>query len=217
MLIEVNRASRCSICPFCEDPFSKNKKVRCTLYDATPHLPEKEDNNTVKAYLSISSHITDKEKLKPEWCPYNRYEEKQLSYYPRWIPVTERLPEPETELLLTVKRWEQLGPKPEDGKYYHYVVYGCYEVNEDYMIENEDDENLTYINAPKRFWHYATAWEYGENIDYDYDITDEVVAWMPIPEPYGGWDVDTEMTTANELYECRTRNKNNTTEEIGDE
>lgn len=67
----------------------------------------------------------------------------ELRQQNRWIPVSERLPDYEEEVLIT------------NGKYVT--------IDERYFLENTED---------------------GEAYTWDINGWDDVVAWMPLPEPY---------------------------------
>lgn len=65
-----------------------------------------------------------------------------------WIPVTERLPEPQTTVLITKKRW--------GGR------------------DNDLFQDLSEYT-------YATYFAF---YNPHFGFSDEVIAWMPLPEPY---------------------------------
>lgn len=101
-----------------------------------------------------------------------------------WIPVTERLPDPETEVLITARR------KYTNGEYREIITAALYEdgkiLERDSCwvwidIEGEyDEENDCYI-IPEGWWecrHFNADDVYNNLIDC------EVIAWMPLPEPY---------------------------------
>ncbi|RDU22872.1 DUF551 domain-containing protein [Anaerosacchariphilus polymeriproducens] len=108
-------------------------------------------------------------------------EEKQKN---RWIPVSERLPEAEQEVELSVKRITDFGT-------YHFTVRGFYE---DGNVWNEDsfccweyeknvhelDEEKNDFKIPEGWWELSTyADEYCIHL-----IDDYVMAWRELPEPY---------------------------------
>ena len=98
----------------------------------------------------------------------------------RWIPVSERLPIPEEEVLVTaVSKYGRIEIVPaiyEDGT----------------MLENDsiwnweeldgewDEENECQI-IPEAWWENR---KYNPDCTYNCIIDDKVVAWMPLPDPY---------------------------------
>lgn len=101
-----------------------------------------------------------------------------------WIPVTERLPDPETEVLITARR------KYKSGGCVDIITTALYEDGNmlecdscwDWVdIDGEyDEENDCYI-IPEGWWedrHFNPDEVYNNLAD------DEVIAWMPLPEPY---------------------------------
>ena len=104
----------------------------------------------------------------------------------RWIPVSERLPQTETEVFITAKR------KYRDGTYREIVTTAMYE--DGTVLENDscwnwieidgewDEENDCYI-VPKGWWENR---HYNPDEVYNNAVDDEVIAWMPLPEPYRG-------------------------------
>lgn len=101
-----------------------------------------------------------------------------------WIPVTERLPDPETEVLITARR------KYKSGGCVDIITTALYEDGNmlecdscwDWVdIDGEyDEENDCYI-IPEGWWedrHFNPDEVYNNLVD------DEVIAWMPLPEPY---------------------------------
>ncbi len=79
---------------------------------------------------------------------------KKLSAQTRWIPCSERMPEIGKDVLTTYI----------DGE-----MKRCY-VREDAWFPNDDSEKSGWIN---------------EESDYRYNgLSMEVIAWMPMPEPY---------------------------------
>ncbi len=104
----------------------------------------------------------------------------------RWIPVSERLPETETEVFITAKR------KYRDGTYREIVTTAMYE--DGTVLENDscwnwieidgewDEENDCYI-VPKGWWENR---HYNPDEVYNNAVDDEVIAWMTLPEPYRG-------------------------------
>lgn len=85
-----------------------------------------------------------------------------------WIPCLERLPEDIKPVIVT---WKNNDPK----SYYQYIV-GKHFIGTAY-----------YLNG-KWFWYSSTMEdllaEYGRCDGEEFDEAIEVVAWMPLPEPY---------------------------------
>jgi len=101
-----------------------------------------------------------------------------------WIPCSKRLPAPETEVLITARR------KYTNGEYREIITAALYEDGK--MLESDscwvwidiegeyDEENDCYI-IPEGWWecrHFNADDVYNNIIDC------EVIAWMPLPEPY---------------------------------
>ena len=103
-----------------------------------------------------------------------------------WIPCSERLPVVETEVLIIAKR------KYSDGSYGYITTVAIYE--DGTMLEEDsiwfwhdldgdyDEEHDCYI-IPEGWWEYS---QYHKDEEYDNNIDDEVIAWMPLPESYKG-------------------------------
>ena len=99
---------------------------------------------------------------------------------PGWIPCSERLPDSEKTVLVTVE------VRPKGFMHYKKVVKAFYEsgkvteddsaytwYNCDNLVENENGEYV----VPEGWW---------EDVDYTEEFTaidDFVTAWMPLPEP----------------------------------
>lgn len=106
----------------------------------------------------------------------------------QWIPVTERLPENEQIVLLTVEGRKWSG-KPyrrvckafyTDGK--HEMPDSAYTWDDllDYYLEEYEKGPNGEPIIPEGWW---------EDVDYcdEFSAVDDfAVAWMPLPEPYGG-------------------------------
>ena len=112
------------------------------------------------------------------------FDEYVDSNEPHWIPVTERLPENETNVLITVE-CRLIGRKPyrrvvrafhEDGTWSD--MRSAYSWDDDSWDEYTDDDGNVLI--PEGWF---------EAIDYHGEfcgVDDFVLAWMPLPEPYKG-------------------------------
>ena len=102
----------------------------------------------------------------------------------RWIPVSERLPDPETEVLITARR------KYKSGRCVDTITTALYEdgnISERDScwnwvdIDGEyDEENDCYI-VPEGWWENR---HFNPDEVYNNLVDDEVIAWMPLPEPY---------------------------------
>ena len=107
-----------------------------------------------------------------------------LENIPHWIPVTERLPENEVNVLITVE-CRPIGRKSyrrvvrafhEDGTWSD--IRSAYSWDYDSWDEYTDDNGNVLI--PEGWF---------EAIDYHGEfcaVDDFVIAWMPLPEPYKG-------------------------------
>lgn len=105
------------------------------------------------------------------------------SAHPGWIPVTERLPENEQEVFVTVEV-RPIGCKPRrrvikafytDGKHTDAdSAYTWYELEE---LDCDDNGNII---IPEGWWE---AVDYSDEFNM---IDDFVVAWRELPEPWEG-------------------------------
>lgn len=103
-----------------------------------------------------------------------------------WIPVSEKLPDTETEVIVLAKR------KFKGGDFRHIITTAFYE--DGTVLENDsiwhwydldgewNEEEDCYI-IPEGLWEYR---HYNMDEVYDNAIDDEVLAWQPLPEPYKG-------------------------------
>lgn len=99
----------------------------------------------------------------------------------KWIPVSERLPQPETEVMVTAIR------RYRDGAFKCIVTPALYEDGK--VLECDSVWYWENINGE---WNeendcYIIPEGWFENREYNPDccaIDDEVIAWMPLPEPY---------------------------------
>ena len=102
----------------------------------------------------------------------------------QWIPVSERLPDPEEEVLVTaIQKYKDQGRRYivtpaiyEDGK-----VLEC---NSNWVwedIDGEWDEENDCRIIPEGWFENR---KYNPDCTYNCIIDDEVVAWMPLPEKF---------------------------------
>lgn len=95
---------------------------------------------------------------------------KALEEQPQWIPCSERLPEDISPVIIT---WKNTDPK----SYYQYIVgkhftgTACYKGGKWYWYSSTTEDMLS---------------EYGRYDSEEFDEAIECIAWMPLPEPYGG-------------------------------
>lgn len=107
-------------------------------------------------------------------------------FEPKWIPVGERLPDLEVEVLITTKKIFQAMYGEEQTAY-----FTCLAFYEDGTIWTEDsDYNFdTMDNCPydeeQEDWKIPQGWWEGVTYSEEFkEVDDEVVAWMPKPKPY---------------------------------
>ena len=110
-----------------------------------------------------------------------------IPIYPyRWIPVTERLPEPETEVLILArsKRYSFKGTVTT----HHIVTTGMYEDGSKNTEDSEwcwydhdfkYDEELDAYIIPEGWWEYK---HYNGDDEHNHPIDNTVTHWMPLPE-----------------------------------
>lgn len=105
-----------------------------------------------------------------------------------WIPVTERLPEPETEVLVLAER-KYYSFKTKSPTIHHIVLTGMYEDGSKNTEDSEwwwydhdfkYDEELDVYIIPEGWWEYK---HYNGDDEHNHPIDDCVTHWMPLPEP----------------------------------
>lgn len=88
----------------------------------------------------------------------------------KWIPCSERLPDDVYPVIVT---WMNNDPK----SYYQYILGKHY-------------VGVAHFKNGKWFWYSSITedvlMEYGRCDSEEFDEAIEVLAWMPLPEPYGG-------------------------------
>lgn len=91
-----------------------------------------------------------------------------------WIPCSERLPEDIKPVIVT---WKNTDPK----SYYQYIV-------------GKHFIGTAHYKNGKWFWYSSVTEdllaEYGRCDSEEFDEAIEVVAWMPLPDPYKGGDTE---------------------------
>lgn len=112
----------------------------------------------------------------------DRLEELEANQ-PRWIPVTERLPENEQDVIVCVTRKRYDNPEKHiqlvvagfhtDGKHNGYESSYTWDTTD--LDMEYDEENDTYL-IPEGWWECV---EYGDEFSA---IGDFVTHWMPLPE-----------------------------------
>ena len=108
-----------------------------------------------------------------------------------WISVKDRLPEPETEVLILAE-WKSYSFKAKSATTNHIVTTGMYE---DGKLNTEDsewwwydhdfkyDEELDAYIIPEGWWEYK---HYNGDDEHNHPIDDVVTHWMPLPQPPKG-------------------------------
>ena len=93
-----------------------------------------------------------------------------------WIPCSVRLPECEQEVWIQTKRGIRTTAMYEDGK-----------MPEDESVWNWNDIDFDYDEKTDTYFIPEGWWEYRHfNPDDVYNclVDEEVIAWMPLPDPY---------------------------------
>ena len=110
---------------------------------------------------------------------------------PRWIPVTERLPECEQEVLICTEK------KQRGGNAYINTIITPAIYEDGTMRENDSTwrwEDIDYAGwdeeedcgiVPEGWWENR---HFNPDDVYNNPVDQKVVAWMPLPEPWKGED-----------------------------
>ena len=95
-----------------------------------------------------------------------------------WIPVSERLPECEEEVLILTERNKITTAMYEDGKMPEDdSIWSWYEVDFSY-----DEDNDIYC-VPEGWLEYR---HFNPDDEYNNTVDEKVIAWQPLPEPWKG-------------------------------
>jgi hypothetical protein len=106
----------------------------------------------------------------------------------QWIPVTEKLPEAETEVLILATR-KIYSLKSRSHTIQYIRTTGMYEDGTKHTEDSEwwwetdgfeYDEELDDYIIPEGWWEYK---HYNGDESHNYAIDDVVTHWMPLPEP----------------------------------
>ena len=105
----------------------------------------------------------------------------------KWISVKDRLPEPETEVMILAKH--KTYSFKGDVKTRHIITTGMYEDGSKNTEDSEwhwetdgfeYDEELDAYIIPEGWWEYK---HYNGDDEYNRPIDDTVTHWMPLPQP----------------------------------
>ena len=94
----------------------------------------------------------------------------------QWIPVTEKLPKCEEEVYIQTKKGTITTAMYEDGTMPdEESAWNWTDIDFDY------DENSDTFYVPRGWWEYR---HFNPDDVYNNKVDEEVIAWMPLPEPY---------------------------------
>ena len=147
-----------------------------TLDEAIKHAEEIAEKCEFDTDWGIGNHFIDRSGVADiikcaeehrqlaEWLK----ELKQLREQTKWIPVSEKLPEDIKPVIVT---WKNTDPK----SYYQYIV-------------GKHFIGTAHYKGGKWFWYSSVTEdllaEYGRCDSEEFDEAIEVIAWMPLPQPY---------------------------------
>lgn len=127
--------------------------------------------------------ITDSQQIYTngtELVPIFRMQQWFEAHKRRWIPCSERLPEPETEVLVVCRRGGVSFVCPamyEDGEMLTGDSIWNWNEIEGYGLYNEDADDWF---VPEGWWEYR---QFNDDDVYNNPIDCAVTHWQPLPEP----------------------------------
>ena len=171
-----DKESCCTNCP------SGDRVTEYTATECLCDLMQKAANAIEELRLQLESHRDSENAI--------RLEEKQANC-DGWISVKDRLPEPETEVLILAER-KSYSFKAKSATTHHIVTTGMYEDGKRNTEDSEwwwydhdfkyDEEMDAYI-IPEGWWEYK---HYNGDDEHNHPIDDVVTHWMPLPQPPKG-------------------------------
>ena len=192
--VKLPECGKCSVIwSDCEDGMehvsvSPKKQFRMPSWDDMCVLKEiffEDEEEAYQIHPKNSQYVNYVENCLHLWKPKG-HEIDELTKQTRWIPVRERLPKPEEEVLVTaVHRYGEIVCKYivapaiyEDG-----TVLECDSTWSWEDIDGEWDEKNDCQIIPEGWWENR---RYNPESTYNCPIDDEVIAWMPLPEYWKG-------------------------------
>lgn len=158
----------CAACSYDNCRYRDNgvKHASCDYVDRLKRLPPVEQKQCEEDYPDCREckHYDHEKHHCPRFCAVIRDALAEVEQKQRWIPVSERLPEKDGEYLVTVK--------PTFKNMRNYIKH-CDFARNLYLVDEYD-----FVDKKGAVGFYEYDSEYGY-----YEMT-EVIAWMPLPEPY---------------------------------